>query len=101
VNYFSELLNVYVRRDPLRSPRDTLYPQKLALTPLTSGRCSVGNVRSQTEAAEFYLHRLIDVKQIEIHIAESFMPDPNPFEVEITIARLKACKSPGSDEIPA
>jgi hypothetical protein len=27
--------------------------------------------------------------------------DPSPFEVEITIAKLKKCKSPGSDQIPA
>jgi hypothetical protein len=30
------------RGDPLRSPRDTLYPQKLALASLTSGGRSVG-----------------------------------------------------------
>jgi hypothetical protein len=33
------------RRDPLRWPRDTLYPQKLALTSPTSGSRSVGIVR--------------------------------------------------------
>jgi hypothetical protein len=32
------------REDPLRSPRDTLYPQKLALTSQTSGGRSVGVV---------------------------------------------------------
>jgi hypothetical protein len=31
----------YDRGDPLRWPRDTLYPQKLALTSLTSGGRSV------------------------------------------------------------
>jgi hypothetical protein len=39
--------------DPLRSPLDTLYPQKLALTSLTSGGCSVDVVCSRTEATEF------------------------------------------------
>jgi hypothetical protein len=34
------------RRDPLGRPRDILYPQKLALTSLTSGSCSVSIVRS-------------------------------------------------------
>jgi hypothetical protein len=34
--------------DPLRWPRDTLYPQKLALASLTSGGCSVGIVRLRT-----------------------------------------------------
>jgi hypothetical protein len=30
----------YGHGDPLRCPRDTLYPEKLALTSLTSGGCS-------------------------------------------------------------
>jgi hypothetical protein len=38
----------YGRRDPLR----TLYPQKLAVTWLTSGGRSVGIVRSRTQATE-------------------------------------------------
>jgi hypothetical protein len=36
------------RGDPLRRPRDTLYPQKLALTSPTSGGRSVGIVRLRT-----------------------------------------------------
>jgi hypothetical protein len=36
--------------DPLRWPRDTLYPQKLALTSPTSGGHSVGIVRLRTES---------------------------------------------------
>jgi hypothetical protein len=36
--------------DPLRWPRDTLYPQKLALTSPTSGSRSVGIVRLRTKA---------------------------------------------------
>jgi hypothetical protein len=36
------------RGDPLRWPRDTLYPQKLALASLTSGSRSVGIVLLQT-----------------------------------------------------
>jgi hypothetical protein len=36
------------RGDPLRSPRDILYPQNLTLTSPTSGGCSVGTVRSRT-----------------------------------------------------
>jgi hypothetical protein len=45
----------YGRRDPLCWPRDTLYPQKLALTLPTSGGRSVGIVRSRTKATEFSL----------------------------------------------
>jgi hypothetical protein len=37
------------RRDPLRWPRDTLYPQKLALTSPTCGGRSVGIVRLRTK----------------------------------------------------
>jgi hypothetical protein len=37
------------RRDPLRCPRDTLYPQKLALILPTSGGRSVGIVRMRTK----------------------------------------------------
>jgi hypothetical protein len=45
----------YGRGDPLRWPRDTLCPQKLALTlPTSSGR-SVCTIRSRTEVSEFIL----------------------------------------------
>jgi hypothetical protein len=37
------------RGDPLRWPRDTLYPQKLSLTSPTSGGRSVGIVRLRTK----------------------------------------------------
>ena len=41
------------RGDPLRWPRDTLYPQKLALNSPTGGGRSVGIVRLRTKATEF------------------------------------------------
>jgi hypothetical protein len=34
-------------------------------------------------------------------VAEPLVPGPSRLEVEITIAKLKKCKSPGSDQIPA
>jgi hypothetical protein len=43
------------------------------------------------------VHRVSDVRQIEIHTAQPLVPDPSPFEVEIAIENLKRCKSPGSD----
>jgi hypothetical protein len=43
----------YGRVDPLRWPRDTLYPQKLALTSPTSGGHSVGIVLFRSKATEF------------------------------------------------
>jgi hypothetical protein len=45
----------YGRGDPLRWPRDTLFPQKLALTSLSNGGRSVGIVRSRTKTIEFSL----------------------------------------------
>jgi hypothetical protein len=43
----------YGHRDPSSWPRDTFYMQRLAVTSLTNGGCSVGTVRSRTEATEF------------------------------------------------
>jgi hypothetical protein len=36
-----------------------------------------------------------------VHRDEQSLPDPSPFEVEITIANLKRYKSPGKDEFPS
>jgi hypothetical protein len=47
------------------------------------------------------IHGVSDDRQIEIHTAELLVPDPNTFEVEIAIAKLKRYKSPRSDQIPA
>jgi hypothetical protein len=35
------------------------------------------------------VHRISDVRQIEIQTAEPLVPDPSPVEVEIAIAKLK------------
>jgi hypothetical protein len=43
----------YGCRDPSRWPRDTLYPQNMALTSPTSGGRSVSIVRSRFKATEF------------------------------------------------
>jgi hypothetical protein len=43
----------YGHRDSSRSPCGTTYPQKLAQTSLTNSDCSVGIVRSWTQATEF------------------------------------------------
>jgi hypothetical protein len=45
----------YGRRDPLRWPRGTLYPQKLALTSPPIGGRSAGTVRSRAQVKEFSL----------------------------------------------
>jgi hypothetical protein len=45
----------YGRGDPLRWPRDTLYPQKLKITSPTSGGRSIGIVRLRANTTEFLL----------------------------------------------
>jgi hypothetical protein len=45
------------------------------------------------------VHRVSDVRQIEIHTAERLVPDPSPSEVEIAIAKLKMYNSPGPAEL--
>ena len=42
-----------------------------------------------------------DVRQRELHIAEPLVPEPNAFEDELAIEKLKSHKSPGIDQFPA
>jgi hypothetical protein len=43
----------------------------------------------------------VNVRQTEIHTAESLVPEPSSSEVEIAIEKLKKYKSPGTGQIPA
>jgi hypothetical protein len=47
------------------------------------------------------VHDVSDIRRIEIHTAEPLLPGPSHLEIEISIAKLKKYKSPGSDQIPA
>jgi hypothetical protein len=47
------------------------------------------------------VHNVSDVRQIVVHTAEPSVPGPSRLEFEIAIAKLKKCKSLGSDQIPA
>jgi hypothetical protein len=47
------------------------------------------------------VHNVSDVRQIEVHTAESLVPGPSRLEVETVIAKLKKYESPGSGHIPA
>jgi hypothetical protein len=54
-----------------------------------------------------YFCQLLNVKRVggigqtEIQTAEPFVPEPSTSEVEVAIGKLKRCKSPGADQIPA
>jgi hypothetical protein len=38
---------------------------------------------------------------MDIHMAETLVPEPSLVEVEIAVGKLKSYKSPGTDNIPA
>jgi hypothetical protein len=40
------------------------------------------------------------IRKTEIQTAEPFVPEPSMSEVEVSIGKLKTCKSPGADQIP-
>jgi hypothetical protein len=70
----------YGRGDPLRWPRDTLCPQKLALTSQTSGGRSVDIVHSQTKATVIIIIIIIIIitelfKSLAIHF-NRILPSP-------------------------
>jgi hypothetical protein len=46
------------------------------------------------------VHRVTDLKLIEIHTAEPLVSEIGPFEVEIAATRLKNYKSLDSNSIP-
>jgi hypothetical protein len=69
----------YGRRDPSSWPLGTLYPQKLAVTSLTSSGCSLSIVRSRTHATEFSLVlemriALLRHGRIEVRICTLLIP---------------------------
>ena len=45
-------------------------------------------------------HGVNDVRQTDIHTAETQVPEPRAFEVELAIEKLKWHKSAGIDQIP-
>jgi len=47
------------------------------------------------------IHGFNDVRQTELHTAETLVPEPSAFEVQLAIEKLKSHKSPGTDQIPA
>jgi hypothetical protein len=47
------------------------------------------------------VHRVGDVRQIEIHTAEPLVPEPSPFKVEPATRKMKRYKSLGNYQIPA
>jgi hypothetical protein len=49
----------------------------------------------------FNVHVVNDVRQTEIRKAGPLVSEPNASEVKLVIEKLKICKSPGIDQIPA
>jgi hypothetical protein len=47
------------------------------------------------------VYEINDVGQAELRTAETLVPDPSSFNVEIANEKLKTYKSPGIDQIPA
>jgi hypothetical protein len=47
------------------------------------------------------LHRAGGVRQIEVHTAEPFVPQPIASQFEVAVGKLRKHKSPGFDQIPA
>jgi hypothetical protein len=47
------------------------------------------------------MHNVSDVRQIKVHTVELLVSGSSCLEVEITIAKFKKYKSPGSDQILA
>jgi hypothetical protein len=47
------------------------------------------------------VQRVGGIRQTEMQTAEPFVPEPSNSEVEVAIGKLKRCKSPGADQIPA
>jgi hypothetical protein len=47
------------------------------------------------------VHGAGGVRQTEMHTAEPFVPEPSASEVEVAVGKLKRCKSPGAEQIPA
>jgi hypothetical protein len=48
-----------------------------------------------------HVHGVHDVRQMDIHTADPFVPERSLVEVEIIIGKMKRYKSPGTDQIPA
>jgi hypothetical protein len=46
-------------------------------------------------------HRVTDVRQTEICTAQSLVPEPSAYNIEMATEKLKRHKSLGSDQIPA
>jgi hypothetical protein len=57
--------------------------------------------KTHSKIDRFNMHNVSDVRQIEVHMAESLVPGPSRLEVEIAVTKFKEYKSSGSDQIPA
>jgi hypothetical protein len=58
-------------------------------------------IGGRTTSLLLNVHRVTDVKLIEIHTAELLIPHSTHFEIEIAATKLKRYELPGSGQIPA
>jgi hypothetical protein len=47
------------------------------------------------------VHGAAGVRETEIHTVEPFVPESSASEFEVGVGKLKSCKSPSFDQIPA
>jgi hypothetical protein len=59
------------------------------------------NILSNYFSQLLNVHNVSDVRQIQVHKAESLVPGSNRLDIEIAISNLKKYKSPDSDQIPS
>jgi len=53
-----------------------------------------------TISLNYWIHGVNVIRQAEIHTAETLVPEPSAFEVEMSIEKLKRHKSPSIQQIP-
>jgi hypothetical protein len=83
----------YGRVDPLHWPRDTLYPQKLALTSPTSGGRSVGILLSRTKSTEhLYANILITNLKFERNLRSYIFRDITSWMLKINRRFWEKCR---------
>ena len=67
---------------------------------ISNGTCGK-TINVETIDRDSTVHGFNDVRQTELHPAETLVPEPSAFEVQLTIEKLKRYTSPSIEQIPA